>query len=198
MWSLLYDAATWDPEEFALESVRPAEVQKLIRRKPKVDAVVTMWSVGALFAEIFDCPIVLFSPNGPFLMGPFLTQGTNQLINHNIQPLLFAPFIEPMTLMQRMANHLMGFAMDHLLGHISHQLHLHQAAFLKKELGLVVRSPDLVLPERVSVMLAASHPVTHGAWPYLPNIIEVGRLHLRLNFLNSSHFSMLKSLVTFP
>ena len=169
MWNLLYDAATWDPEEFALESVRPAEVQELIRQKPKVDAVVTMWSVGALFAEVFDSPIVLFSPNGPFLM-----QGTNQLINQNIQPLLFAPFIEPMSLMQRVANHFLGFAIDQLLGHISHQLHLHQAAFLQKELGLVVRAPELVLQERVSVMLTASHPVTHGAWPYLPNIIEVG------------------------
>ena len=179
LWSFLYEAATWDPQQFALESVRPAEVLELIRRKPKVDAVVTMWPTGALFAEIFDCPIILFSPNGPFLAGPFLTQGTNQVINYNVQPLLAAPFIEPMTLMQRLANHFIGFTLQHLLGHITHQFHLHQAAFLQKELGLVVRSPDLVLPQRVSVMLAASHPVTHGAWPYLPNIIEVGGLHLR-------------------
>ena len=79
MWSLLYDAATWDPEPFALESVRPPEVQELIRQKPKVDAVVTQWATGALFAEVFDCPVVLFSPNGPFL-----TEGTNLLINRNV------------------------------------------------------------------------------------------------------------------
>ena len=174
LWSLLYDAATWDPEPFALESVRPPEVQELIRQKPKVDAVVTQWATGALFAEVFDCPVVLFSPNGPFL-----TEGTNLLINRNLQPLLWAPFIEPMSLMQQLANNFIGFAMDHLLGHINHQFYLHQAAFLQKELGLVVRSADLVLQERVSVMLAASHPVTHGAWPFLPNIIEVGGLHLR-------------------
>ena len=174
MWSLLYNAATWDPEPFALESVRPPEVQELIMQKPKVDAVVTQWATGALFAEVFDCPVVLFSPNGPFL-----TEGTNLLINRNLQPLLWAPFIEPMSLMQQLANNFIGFAMDHLLGHINHQFYLHQAAFLQKELGLAVRSADLVLQERVSVMLAASHPVTHGAWAYLPNIIEVGGLHLR-------------------
>merc|ERR1711953_532110 len=32
---------------------------------------------------------------------------------------------------------------------------------------------------RVAVMLTSSHPITHGAWPYLPNMIEVGGLHLR-------------------
>ena len=76
----------------------------MIRQKPKVDAVVTQWATGALFAEVFDCPVVLFSPNGPFL-----TEGTNLLINRNLQPLLWAPFIEPMSLMQQLVNNFIGY-----------------------------------------------------------------------------------------
>ena len=133
-----------------------------------MDAVVTMWSTGAIFAELFDCPIILFSPNTPFM-----THGTTNVINYSVQPLVTSPFIEPMTLMQRLINHAMVFFSQQVIGYMSRQFHKHQSAFLEKELGVVVRTPDMVLEERVAIMLSSSHPVTHGAWPYLPNIIEV-------------------------
>ena len=46
-------------------------------------------------------------------------------------------------------------------------------------LGYKVRYPEEVIRDRLSVFLSASHPVTHGSWPYPPNVIEVGSLHLR-------------------
>ena len=173
LWKFLYDATTWDVTEVALDAVRPAQVQQLIKKRPRVDAVVTMWSTGTIFAEVFDCPIILFSPNTPFM-----THGTTNVINYSVRPLITSPFIEPMTLMQRLINHAMVFFSQQFLGYMSNQFHKHQSAFLEKELGIVVRSPDLVLEERVAIMLSSSHPVTHGAWPYLPNIIEVDKLHI--------------------
>jgi len=174
LWKFLYKAATWDLADVALDAVRPPLVQQLIKTRPKVDAVVTMWSTGAIFAELFDCPIILFSPNTPFMI-----KGTSNEINYSVQPLITSPFIEPMTFRQRLVNHAMVFASQQFIGYISNQFHKHQSAFLERELGVIVRSPDEVLEERVAIMLTSSHPVTHGAWPYLPNIIEVGGLQLR-------------------
>ena len=62
LWKFLYNAATWDVTDVALDVVRPIQVQQLIEERPKVDAVVTMWSTGTIFAEVFNCPIILFSP----------------------------------------------------------------------------------------------------------------------------------------
>ena len=42
-----------------------------------------------------------------------------------------------------------------------------------------MRYPEEVIRDRFSVMLSASHPVTHGSRPYPPNVIEVGSLHVR-------------------
>jgi len=36
-----------------------------------------------------------------------------------------------------------------------------------------------IMEERTALLLTCSHYVTHGAWPYSPNIVEVGGLHLR-------------------
>ena len=185
LWKFLYDATTWDVTEVALDAVRPAQVQQLIKKRPTVDAVVTMWSTGTIFAEVFDCPIILFSPNTPFML-----HGTTNVINYSVRPLITSPFIEPMTLMQRLINHAMVFFSQQFLGYMSNQFHKHQSAFLEKELGIVVRIPDLVLEERVAIMLSSSHPVTHGAWPYLPNIIEVDKLPIldfSSQFVSGSH-----------
>ena len=46
-------------------------------------------------------------------------------------------------------------------------------------LGYKVRYPEEVIRDRLSVFLSASHPVTHGSWPYPPNVIEVGGMHLK-------------------
>ena len=171
LWKFLYDAVTWDLTDVALDAVQPVQVQQLIKMRPNVDAVVTMWSTGAIFAELFDCPIILFSPNTPFMI-----DGTTNEINYSVRPLITSPFIEPMSFKQRLINHAMVFFSQQVLGYMSNQFHKHQSAFLERELGVMVRSPDEVLEERVAVMLTSSHPVTHGAWPYLPNIIEVHQL----------------------
>ena len=121
LWKFLYNAATWDVTDVALDVVRPIQVQQLIEERPKVDAVVTMWSTGTIFAEVFDCPIILFSPNTPFM-----THGTTNVINYSVQPLVTSPFIEPMTLMQRLMC--LGSRKSPKSGNLVQKLH----AILKK------------------------------------------------------------------
>merc|ERR1711915_59827 len=41
------------------------------------------------------------------------------------------------------------------------------------------KPPVDVLSKRNALMIACSHYLTHGSWPYLPNIIEVGGLQLK-------------------
>ena len=174
LWKWIYKMVTEDLKEHALDVVKHPEVQKLIKTRPRVDAVVTMWTAGTIFAEIFDCPLILFSPNSPVI-----SKGTTNVINFSVQPFITAPFIEPMTFLQRLSNHAMFFAARQAMNLLSSRFHSHQSSYLEHELGLTVQPPDTVLKERVAVMLTCSHPLTHGAWQYLPNIIEVGGLQLR-------------------
>ena len=134
----------------------------------------TMWTAGTIFAEFFDCPLILFSPNSPVI-----SKWTTNVINFSVQPFITAPFIEPMTFLQRLSNHAMFLAARQAMSLLSSLFHSHQSSYLEVELGLTVQPPDKVLRERVAVMLTCSHPLTHGAWQYLPNIIEVGGLQLR-------------------
>merc|ERR1712032_1127922 len=56
----------------------------------------------------------------------------------------------------------------------------YQKEYLKDEVGLEV-SPTIgtVLREHISLVLSCSHPITHGAWQYLPNVVQVGGLQLK-------------------
>jgi hypothetical protein len=168
LWRGLYKFYTHNLPEIAIDVVRPAAVLQLLKTRPSVDAVVTLWPSGALFAELLDCPLILFSPNAPML-----SHGTTNVINFSLQPFVVAPFIEPMTLPQRLANHAIFLSSDIILGWVSQLFHRHQAAFLQQELGVAVPPPATIMERRVALMLSSSHPLTHGAWPYLPNIIEV-------------------------
>ena len=71
-----------------------------------------------LLLQVFDCPLVTFSPAGPF---PQFLYGTGNIINLSVQPLvqgnnksivnefdfdlLSARYIEPMTFTERISNH---------------------------------------------------------------------------------------------
>ena len=53
----------------------------------------------------------------------------------------------------------------------------HQKDFLRSFFGLESRDPATILKERSALLLSGSHPLTHGAWQYLPNVIEVRDFH---------------------
>ena len=55
----------------------------------------------------------------------------------------------------------------------------HQKQHLKERVGLEMSSsPENILRKHNSLVLSCSHPITHGAWPYLPNVVEVRFLSL--------------------
>lgn len=173
LWSLVHQGYT-KVDQYAVDVFKLPPIHRLLVNRPKVDAVIMTWGSGSVFAEIFDCPIILFSPNGPAI-----SAGTTNVINYSVQPFLTANFIEPMTFLQRLANHAMYHGANLFISFVSSAVHGYQAPYLEQELGLVTRPPAVVMKERVALMLTCSHPLTHGAWPYTPNIVEVGGLQLR-------------------
>ena len=170
IWWWAYNFYTSKMEQLALGHIKSDEVLKLIRDRPKIDAVITMLPGNAIFAEIFDCPVIFFSPAGPVSI---LMTGTTNVINHSIQPYLTVPFIEPMTFSQRIQNHLMVNIGSVYMDWLSNSVFEYQQKFLKAELGLEVVHPSVTLKKKFSILVACSHAITHGAWQYLPNVIEV-------------------------
>merc|ERR1711962_248139 len=53
--------------------------------------------------------------------------------------------------------------------------------YLRDSLELHTDVPEVgtIMTNRTALLLTCSHPVTHGSWPYSPNVVEVGGLHLR-------------------
>jgi len=146
-------------------------VATLLESKHRVDVVITFMHTGAFFAEYFDCPIIQFSPAGPF---PSLLQGTGNVINLSIQPLISLPFMEPMTFLQRLTNHMMTSFIDLIMIKIANDIHEVQKTIVKD-----IANPIEIAKRRQVMAIASSHYITHGSWPYLPNVIEVGGLALK-------------------
>ena len=171
-WYWAYKLYEENMKDMALEMLSD-EVIKLIKAKPKIDAMITFMSANAFFAEIFDCPLINFSPAGPIIL--FMT-GSGNVINHSVQPYLAGPCIEPMTFAQRLGNHAIMFFGKHFIDWQANALFAYQKEYLRDEVGLELSDPERILRERISLVISSSHPITHGAWQFLPNVIEVRRL----------------------
>ena len=170
LWWWAYNFYTSKMEQLSLDHIRRDDVMKLIRDRTKIDAVITMMPGNAIFAEIFNCPVIFFSPAGPITI---FMKGTTNVINHSIQPFLTVPFIEPMTFSERMKNHFMVNVGSMYWDWMTNSMFEHQQKFLKAELGIDVVHPSVTLQQKFSILVACSHAITHGAWQYLPNVIEV-------------------------
>jgi glucuronosyltransferase len=160
----------------ALDVVRTEPVLKLIRDRPKVDVLINMSPGNAFFAELFDCPIIQFSPAGPMSL---MMKGTTNVINNSIQPFITAPFIEPMTFLNRLHNQALTVFVSLFFDWQVYSQFPYQQEFLRTELGVEITDPSVTNERRMALMIGGSHPVTHGAWQYLPNVIEAGGLQLQ-------------------
>ena len=157
-------------EDLALDPFRSKEVIEFLRRKPKVDAMVNMQPGNSIFAELLNCPIVQFSGVSPI---PWIATGTTNVINHSIQPYVIAPHIEPMSFVQRIQNHLLNLVTDLWMDWFFDGMFPYQRDFIRKEFDFEISHHTTTLKERCALLLACCHPITHGAWQYTPNIIEV-------------------------
>ena len=157
-----------------LESITESpELMKMIDQKVKVDAVITMASCGSVLAHFFDSPLILFSPAGPFSLQ--LSPGLGNPINPVVQPHLVAPFIEPMSFTQRIANVILEGVMRTYTAWLD-------SLFLESIRGYFGEDvPDLntIVKDRSAFAIANSHFVTHGSWPLYQNLVEVGGIHCK-------------------
>jgi UDP:flavonoid glycosyltransferase YjiC (YdhE family) len=176
IWLWMYNFYKERFADLALDVVTTEPVKQLIRERPKIDVLVNLSPGNAFFAQIFDCPIIMFSPSAPHSV---ILRGTTNVINNSIQPFPIAPFIEPMSFLTRLQNHAIVAMTDMFFDWMIESMFPHQQEFLWEELGVEVAHPAGTLLERVALLLASSHPITHGAWPHLPNLVEVGSLQLR-------------------
>ena len=149
------------------------ELMKMINQDVKIDVVITMSSCGAFLAHLFDSPLVMFSPAGPFSIQ--LTPGLGNPINPTVQPHLVAPFIEPMTFSERLSNiFIEGVMTLYTMYFDSLQIEAIREHFSKD-------SPDFytIMRDRSAIALTNSHFVTHGSWPMYPNLFEIGGIHCK-------------------
>ena len=144
-WIWVYNLYKDRMGNIALDMFTAEPVLDLIKKRPKVDVVMAMSPNMALFAEIFDCPLVTFLPNGPLaaVMG-----GTTNVINHSVQPNLMATHIEPMTFVERVKNHAISSFFDMYMRWLTNLQFEYQKEFLSEELGLGVKDPAAVVKSR--------------------------------------------------
>ena len=161
-------------EDFAVLALKEERVENWLKSGQKVDVVITVLPImGAVMADLFDCPLIHFTPTGNH---PFLMEGTGIDVNWSVQPLSTDLNIEPLTFFERLENHVMrNIEKLFILPWFVNTIHYYQ----QKRLGQNTRNPYDMIRDRLSVILSSSHPVTHGTWPSLPNYIELGGLHLR-------------------
>ena len=171
VWKASWDAWSAITEDVVLLPWRHPEISQLINSGRKFDAVMVR-AVGWEFAEIFNCTLITWSPAGPV---PIFIAGTGNVINLSVQPTLMNKFIEPMTFLQRATNHLLD-----IVDRLWVRVFWYRANLIRtRELDFELRSEAEVMEDRFSVFISNHHPVTHGSWPYLPNVVEVGGLGIK-------------------
>ena len=89
--------------------------------------------------------------------------------------MLMSKYIEPMSFLQRVGNHLLDLVSNTWVWVLMYKLD----QIRSRQLGYQLPSTEEIMEMRFSVFLSNSHPVTHGSWPYLPNVIEVGGLGVK-------------------
>ena len=171
LWQFGIRAWSDSIEDIALMPMRVKEVDSLMKSGKKVDVMVTMLHHATFLADHFDCPIIFYVPVGPV---SFL-DGMGNVDNLSLQPLLTARYIEPMTFTERLLNHLQDRITRLVMAWVSSKV----TGKLQEQLGPHVRHPQDIMRDRFSVLIGGHHPVTHGAWAYLPNTIGVGAMHLK-------------------
>ena len=143
--------------------------ESIKKRGVKVDSLIltaTFAFNGIYLGYIYRCPVVLFSPIG------FAIHWTHFLgnpENPSYQIEMNMPFIEPMTFTRRLVNTLLYF--------LSHQFP-HDLYLLQEKGGMSNLDIENVY-SNLSLILQASHVITHNAQALTPNVVDVGGIHCK-------------------
>ena len=160
-------------DEAGKATMEPAEVQQFLKAGFKVDALVTIFpQTATTLAELLDCPIIVFSPSSS---PHHVADGLGGETHLGLQPLPSASLIEPLTLRERLQNIVLHYTSVAMMDWLGERIFQQQVKYVSQELP----SQRETLRSRSSIILASSHPITHGAWPRPPSTIKVGGLALR-------------------
>ena len=149
------------------------ELMKIINEKRRVDAVVMLGTCAAFLGHALDSPLITFSPAGPFSL--HLTPGLGNPINPIIHPNVVAPFIEPLSFFERIAN----IFLENLMEVYTTYVDSIQIESVREQFGADIPDFYTIMAERSALAFTNSHFVTHGSWPYYQNLVEIGGIHCK-------------------
>ena len=176
------------------------EVQELMNSNEKFDAVIVeVFNIEALMglAQHFDCPLIGVTTFGAV---KWIDKMTGNQSPYSYVPQPFLHYTDKMTFPQRLYNTVFSI-FEHALFELVHlpmQSKLYYEYFPKSKLSFseLMKSP--------SILLLNNHVSSSSPRPYLPNLIEIGGIHVEaakelpldiMNFLDSAdegviYFSM--------
>ncbi|XP_016967244.1 UDP-glucosyltransferase 2 [Drosophila biarmipes] len=154
-----------------------AQVRKLLTSGEKFDLlIVDLFLSDALLglAFYFGIPTVAISPTGA---NSWLNNMFGNPQSSSLDPSNFLPFTERMNIKQRILNSLMS-TFERLTYNFFHLIS--QQSVYTNHFELLVKELPLYrdLTKNLSLALINSHPGLHYPRAYLPNMVEVGGLHL--------------------
>ena len=170
-WYELLKMMSGDVQKVCSESLSETiEYLQKVNKNRKIDLVIMMSDCGAVLAHLFDTPIIMVSPAGPFSI---YMKHTGNSINPIVQPSLLSPSIEPMTFFQRILNVIIDNIVYAWI-YIGDSMSL---KYVRETFGDDIPDFNSIMEERTVFALANSHIATHGSWPYYRNFAEIGGIH---------------------
>ena len=146
-------------------------IESIEKRNLQVDSLILTGTFpynGIYLGHVYKCPIILFSNIG---FGMHMTNLVGNPENPSYQNEIGLPFIEPYSFKLRLVNTLVYYMTEYDTGENRFMLPL-----LKERAGMSYQDVQNVY-SNVSLVLQASHIVTHNAQPLTPNVINVGGIH---------------------
>ena len=136
------------------------------------DLVLTFNPWGFYFGDLFDCPVIVFSPPGAF---PSHTQLLGNPFNPSYQPVLTNDFSDPTSFLQRAKNFAMYHVMDLIFRRFADSV---VTSSMRKQIGYQGPTMFEIAERRLALILSNSHFITHTPQPVLPNVVDVGGIHI--------------------
>jgi glucuronosyltransferase len=128
---------------------------------------------GFLLAEQHDCPVVLFSPTGTFHSHSQLIGNT---FNPSYQPVVTNDLADPTSFRDRLKNFASYWVMDFVVRIFADSV---ITGSIRSTLDYSGPTMFEIARQRLAIILSNSHYLVHSPQPQLPNLIDVGGVHLK-------------------
>ena len=137
------------------------------------DLVLTFNPWGFYLGDVFDCPVVVFSPPGAF---PSHTQLIGNTFNPSYQPVITNDLSDVTSIFQRTKNFLIYHVMDLIFRRFADTV---VTSSMRSQLGYSGPNMFTIAEKRLALILSNSHFLTHSSQPLLQNVVDVGGVHIK-------------------